>query len=253
MVSFLSQFMVIAKAVKHPKIAIAIILKVQVSDGNALDVLVLGQTVQATLLAVATLLDTTERSLSSADLARVGTNHSNLELLGHAHNSANVLGEEVTGKTELGVVGEAEDILLGVELEHRGQGTEGLVLGDLHFLGDTGQNCGLVEETGGLGRLAASLDLGALGDSVGNVLLNLLNGGLVDEGTLSGLAGETTSDFESSNLLDELGGELLGDTFLDVQSVGAGAVSILFTFYSSFHWGELTKRKSVRSIGTCRT
>ena len=80
-------------------------LVVEVADGNGLDVLVLSHSIQTALLSVTALLDTTEGSLGSADLSSVGTDHTDLHLVGNAHNTADILGEEVSGQTELGVVG----------------------------------------------------------------------------------------------------------------------------------------------------
>lgn len=200
-----------------------------VANGDALDVLVLCKAVQTALLSVSTLLDTAEGSLGGADLSGVGTDHSDLELVGDAHDAADVLGEEVSGKTELGVVGKAEHLLLGLELEDGGQGAEGLVLGDGHLLGDTGQDGGLVEETGRVGGGAAGGDLGALGEGIGDVLLDLVDGGLVDERTLGGSLVQAAAHLEGLDLLNQLGCEGGGNALLDVESVGTAIVSIRYS------------------------
>lgn len=83
-----------------------------------------------------------------------------------------------------------------------------------------------MKETGSFGGLAAGFDLGALGDGVGDVFFDLLDGGLVDEGALSGGAVETAADLEGGDLLNELGSEGLGDSLLDVESVGAVILSV---------------------------
>lgn len=196
-------------------------LVVEVADGDGLDVLVLSHTVQTTLLSVTALLDTTERRLGSADLACVSTNHTDLHLVGNTHDTADVLGEEVSGKTELRVVGETDRILLCVELEDRGQRTECLVLCNGHLLCHTSKNGGLVEETGAVGGRAADSDLSALGCGIGDVLLDLVDGRLVDERSLGGGLVETTAHLQSVDLFDKLGSELLSDALLDVESVCA--------------------------------
>ncbi|KAI6773642.1 hypothetical protein HG531_000491 [Fusarium graminearum] len=178
-------------------------LVVEVADGDGLDVLVLSHTVQTTLLSVTALLDTAERRLGSADLACVGTNHTDLHLVGNTHDTADVLGEEVSGKTELCVR------------------TECLVFSNGHLLCHTSKNGGLVEETRAVGGRAAGSDLSALGCGIGDVLLDLVDGRLVDKRSLGGGLVETTAHLQSVDLFDELGSELLSDALLDVESVGA--------------------------------
>ncbi|KAI6776815.1 hypothetical protein HG530_000760 [Fusarium avenaceum] len=177
-------------------------LNVEVSNGDGLDVLVLGHTIQTALLSITALLDTTKWCLGSTDLAGVGADHADLHLVSNAHHTADVLGEEVSSETKLGVVGKTDRVLLGIELEDGGQRSEGLVLGDGHLLCDAGEDCGLVEESRAVGGGAASGDLGTLGGGIGDVLLHLVDGGLVDKRTLGGGLVETTAHLEGVDFLN---------------------------------------------------
>src|SRR5215813_12682053 len=61
------------------------------------------------------------------DDARVDADDAVLDLLGHAPDAADVPAVEIGGETKLGVVGEADGVLLGLETEEWRDRAEGLL------------------------------------------------------------------------------------------------------------------------------
>lgn len=203
-------------------------LAVQVSDGDGLDVLVLSHTVLASLATETTLLDSTERSFSSAHQTSVDTHHAALELAGDAHDPANVLAEEVTRETKLGRVGELDGLALGGEGKDGGERAKGLVGGDLHLGGGAADDGGLVEEALAVGGgLAAGVEDAALGEGVGDVLGDLGDGAGIDQGALGGALVDAAAELEGVYAGDELLDEGVLDLLVDQEAVGALRSNIL--------------------------
>lgn len=160
--------------------------QILVPNRNALDDLILFETIKTSFLAISTLLHSTEGSLGCADLSSIDANHADLELLSDPHGTTNILREEVTGEAEFGIVGEPDNFLLGVELEDGRERTESLLTADDHLRGHSGENGGVVIEALGPRGLATGLNLRSLRHSVFNVFANLINSRLVDQGALRG-------------------------------------------------------------------
>jgi hypothetical protein len=92
----------------------------------------------------------------------VDANGAGLKVLGHAHGSVDVLGEDSRVQTvyrhsstglqskrqrrTLRVVGQSQTLLLGLELVHNNDGAKDLLLVDTSVVGDIGEDGGLEEE-----------------------------------------------------------------------------------------------------------
>jgi hypothetical protein len=83
-----------------------------------------------------------------------------LEGVGDLDGGVEVLGVDGGGETVRGRVAELDGVLLGLELGDRADGTEDLLLHDLHIFGDVGEDGGLDEVALVTLALAASLDGG---------------------------------------------------------------------------------------------
>jgi hypothetical protein len=84
-----------------------------------------------------------------------------LEGVGDLDGGVKVLGVEGGGETVRGRVAELDGLLLGLELGDRADGTEDLLLHNLHVFGDVGEDGGLNEVALVTLALATSLDGGA--------------------------------------------------------------------------------------------
>ena len=98
--------------------------------------------------------------------------------------AADVAAVEIGGEAELGVVGHADRLLLGLEAEQRRHRAEGLLARHHHVGRDVGQHRRLEEAAAERVTLAAGDDLGALRQRVGDVLLDLLDRLHVDQRAL---------------------------------------------------------------------
>src|SRR2546422_9159384 len=84
------------------------------------------------LPAEARLLHTAERRDLGGDDADVGADDAGLHLLGDPEDAADVAAVEVARQPELGVVREADHLLLGLEADQRRHRSEGLLARDQH-------------------------------------------------------------------------------------------------------------------------
>jgi hypothetical protein len=83
---------------------------------------------------------------------RALTCSANLQGLGHSPDPSDVPGEEVPGKTKLGVIRLLDDLLLGLKLDDWREGTKRLLLHDWRMaealqVGMVGANTGLISQT----------------------------------------------------------------------------------------------------------
>lgn len=85
------------------------------------------------------------------------TYSSGLEGVGNLDGGVEVLGVNGSSKTVGGVVGNLDDLFLGLELGNAAHGAENLLLHNLHVLGDVGEDGGLDEVA--LVSLAVTTDL----------------------------------------------------------------------------------------------
>ena len=185
-----------------------------------------------------TLLDTAKWNRSLADETSISTNHAHLKPLRHAPHPANIPREEISCQADITIVGEAQDLLLGFELDEGCEGTKGLFSVDEGILWDVAQDGG-DEEVGVGNGLAANKNLSALGDCVVDMAFNFLDCTRVNEGPMgpgrristcsskekfrrrSRSLFETVSDFESSDSFGKPGRKLSIHARLNVDAIGA--------------------------------
>ena len=156
----------------------------KVSEAEVLDLGVLVDPVLGALAADAGLLDATEGALGAGHHALVDADHAGLHLLADAPALADVVGVEVAGQTDGGVVGEVDGLLLLGELHDGEDGAEDLVLEDLHLGGEVGEDGGVVVEAAEVALAAAVDALGALGHGLVDHGDDPLELPLVDKGSL---------------------------------------------------------------------
>jgi hypothetical protein len=146
----------------------------------------------------ATLLDTTEWNDGLRNQAGVATDHANLQLykpsqsrsmrrwkhtyrLCHSPYPADITRIEVAGKADIRVVREGDNLFLGLEPDERCHRPECLLRGDHCVRRHISKNSRGVERACALEALATVKDGSTSLDSVGNVLLNLLQCFCVDQ------------------------------------------------------------------------
>lgn len=193
----------------------------RVANGHALNDLVFRQPVHAALPSEAALLDTTKRQAGLRNLSSINTDHTALERGRNPEHPSDILAEEVAGQAKLGSIGKLDSLGLCFKFKDRCEGSKSLIVGDQHVRCDARENGRLVEEALVIGNLAAGLDFGTLGNSVLDVLSNLVDAALVDEWANSGLGIHPRAELELVNAGNELFGECSGDGFVDEQTVGA--------------------------------
>jgi hypothetical protein len=125
------------------------------------------------------LLDTAKGTRGLRNEPGVGADHANLQGLGHSPDPSDVPGEEVPGKTKLGVIRLLDDLLLGLKLDDWREGTKRLLLHDDRIVGNVDQDGRLVESP--LASLAANQGLCTFGQGVLDVLVDLGSGFGVDQ------------------------------------------------------------------------
>src|SRR6266446_6363377 len=155
------------------------------------------------------------------DDALVDADDAVFEGLGDAPDAADVAAVEIGGEAELSVVGHPDGLVFALEAAERGDGPEGLFLGDDHVRRHIGQH-GRLEEAAALGgALAAGDDFGALLEGVGDVRLDLLDRLHVDQGPDHRTRLEPVSDLHRTGGLGEALGESVVDAVLHQNPVGA--------------------------------
>ena len=137
--------------------------------------------VTATLAAKAGLLDPAEGRHLVGDEAGVDADHAVFQRFLHPGDAADVTRVEVGRKAEDGVVRHLDDFGFGLELEQRGERSEGLFLRHFHVRGDAGYHCRLEERPAKLVPLATGHDLAAPGEDVGDMLFDLVHRGFIDQ------------------------------------------------------------------------
>src|SRR5690242_8100168 len=156
-------------------------LRVDAAEQDVLHLEVFLEAVLRALAPEARLLDAAEWGDLRGDDAHVRADDAGLHLLRHTEDAADVAAVEVAGEAELGVVREADDLVLRLEADERRDWAERLFKGDDHVGRDVRHHGRLEEEPAALVALAAQDDLRALADGVGDVLLGLLHALLVDQ------------------------------------------------------------------------
>lgn len=186
--------------------------------------MVLGDAVLGPLATETTLLDTAKRRRNVRDDARVDAYHANLEALRDAVHTLQIAREEVAGQANIRLVGHGDNVGLGLEWKQARQGTKRLLRGNGHVDRHVAEDGGLEKVATEVGqRLAAYQELGALGDGIVDVLLDLVDGAVVDQRAMGHALFEAVADLEALDLFDKLGRKLVVDAALHVDAVGAHA------------------------------
>jgi hypothetical protein len=214
---------------------------------NGLDLGVVLQSVGTELAAQTGLLEATEGSLVGDHVVAVDPDSTiellvfylvkirerkgslpSLEGVGDTDGGVDVLGVNGGGKTVAGVVTDLDGLSLVLELLDSNDGTEDLLLGDLHVGSNVSEDGGLDEIALGAVALATNSDGGTLLLAVVDVLHDTVELELRDLGTLEGVLGEGVTQLVLSRTLLEAGDELVVDTLLDQQAgTGTAALSVV--------------------------
>src|SRR5690349_18815140 len=155
------------------------------SDGDG-QVLVLQELVDADAAAFTAqsgLLDAAEGCGGVGDQSGVDADHAAFEAFGDPQGAVEVLGEQVGGQTEFGVVGGGDGLVLGLEGADRGDGAEDLGVDDRGVGGDTGEDGGRVEAARPFGEFTAGQDGGTALDGVPHQAVCLAAASEIDEGS----------------------------------------------------------------------
>src|SRR5919198_4233379 len=139
-------------------------LLVEAADEHVLHFEEFLEAVLRALAAESGLLHAAERRDLRGDDAGVRTHDAGLHLLRHAEDAADVAAVEVAGEAELGVVGESDHLIFGLEADQRRHRPEGLLVRDDHRRRHVGNHGRLEEETAALVALAAEDHLGAFAE-----------------------------------------------------------------------------------------
>ena len=130
--------------------------------------------------------------------------------------------------TVVGTVTNADGIGLILELGDGDNGAEDLLLGDLHFGSDVGENGGLDEVALGTVALTTQGDSGTLVLAVVDVLHDAVELELRNLGTLEGVTLEGVAELVLSGTLLEASDELVMDALLDQQArTGAATLAVV--------------------------
>src|SRR5699024_5279522 len=104
-------------------------------------------------------LHTSEGCAGVRDQARAESDYARFEPVGQAERTLEVLAEQVAGQPELGLIGQSDRLVVGVEGDDRCDGAEDLGGADLAVGGHIGDDGGIEEEALALDPLAAGEDL----------------------------------------------------------------------------------------------
>lgn len=150
---------------------------------------------------------------------------SSVQPVADADGSVEVLGVNGGGQTVVGVVGGLDDVLLGLEPGDGANGTEDLLLHDLHLGGDAGEDGGLDEVALVAVALATRLDGGTLILTGLDVAHDAVVLELADLRALEGVLSEGVADLVLFGALLERGDKLVVDAILHVDT-GPGTAAL---------------------------
>ena len=190
-----------------------------------LDLGVVLQGVGAKLTAHTGGLEATEWSLVRDQVVAVDPDSTGLQSVGNTDGGVDILGVDGSSKTVGGVVTDLDGLSLVLEFLDSDDGTEDLLLGDLHVPSDISENGGLDEVSSVAVALTTDGNGGTLGLSVVDVLHDTIELELRDLGTLEGVALEGVTNLVLGGTLLEASDELVVDTLLD-QQAGTGAAAL---------------------------
>src|SRR4051812_41301916 len=153
------------------------------------------------------LLHAAERRGGIGDEPAVQADHAEVELLGHAHAAAQVLGVEVRDETVFGVVGALDHLGLVLEGLQRSNRPEDFLVQHLGVVGHVRQHRRRIEIAGAVRPLAAGQDLGALAERVLDQFDHLVAAFGIDQRPQRHAIVEAVAHLQAGHL----GGELLGE------------------------------------------
>src|SRR5436190_2100172 len=153
----------------------------------------------------------------------VDADHAGLHRFRDAENAADIAAVEVSGEPEFGVVDHRDRFRVGLEAKERRNRAERFFARHLHRLGDAGEDRRLEEQASELVALAAEHDLRAFGRSVGDVLLDFLQTGLVDQRADHDAGLGAGTDLERFDFVREFLRELVVNGVLHVDAIRANA------------------------------
>lgn len=183
------------------------------------------QSIFAQLTADTRLLVTTEWHLVGESVVAVDPDGTGTQFVRHADSGVDILGVYSGRETVVGVVSDSDGFFLVLEFLDRDDRTENLLTGNLHVLGDVGENSGLDEVT----LLAVAVTSGGDGSTLllasVDVLHNTVELETGDHGALEGVVFERIADLVGRSTLLEALDELVVDTLLD-QDTGAGTAAL---------------------------
>lgn len=159
-------------------------------------------------------------------------------------SSVEVSGVDGGGETVLGVVAELDDLVLGLELGDGADGTEDLLLHDLHVGTDIAEDGRLDEVTLVTVALTTDLNSGTLLLTALDVAHDAVELELGDLGTLEGLLKEWVTDLVGESTLLEGLEELVIDTLLD-EDAGTSAAALAVVVVDT----EVDPRDGLLDIG----
>jgi len=180
-------------------------------DSYRLDLSVVVQSILAKFSANTGFLESTEWYLVGQHVVVVDPDGSSLELVGDPDGGVEVCGVDGRGKTICGFISGLDDFVLSLELADGADGSENLLLHDLHVVANTGEDGGLDEVSLASVSLTTSLNLctGILsGLDVAHDSVELQ---LADLRTLEGVGAE----WVANNILGGSGLELLDELVVD--------------------------------------
>src|SRR5919199_2025456 len=150
-------------------------------DRDVLGLQVLFDAFVTALAAEARLLYPAKRCGSVRDHTLVEADHARLEPLDHAERALEIIRVDVGNEAVLRIVGRGDRLLLGVEREDRGHGTEDLLLAKVGFLGHVVEHGRLVEVAVTFDLVGANERFRALAERVFDEFRDLATLVFVDE------------------------------------------------------------------------
>ena len=189
-----------------------------IADAQVLHFDVFIHAVVRTLAAQTRLLHTPKGHVLGGDDAHVDAHHAVFQRFAHTENSTHVAAVEVTGQTELGVVGCVDGFLLGVETKHRRKRAKGFFFGAQHVTVGISHHGGL--EKLALQGFAAGDDLAAALQGIFEVTLHLGDGGGFNQGTLQDAVFKAVAHLERLHFGGKFLDELVVHAALHINAVG---------------------------------
>lgn len=152
---------------------------------DELNVEVFINAVTRTFSTQSTFFDATKRYVCGRDQARVDTDHTDFQRLGHSPDALDIARKEITGKADIRIVGHFEDFFFSVEFGKCRQGAERLFLGDLGIERDVAKNSGGKEATQSIQAGATHENAGTSINGIFDMLLNLGDRSVMNEWAMS--------------------------------------------------------------------